>query len=454
MPRKSPESKTTVVKNSGEGSDFTEDEARAAERTFHADHEYDRHMGEAELSEIYDSADAIVSRHDPEREEVVSSIRNDYQGFYKDNDGVAHTVNLRKISTKTRPKKTLSDLIVQPLDVPKPNRRKLKPVKRDHNLLFVVGDAQIGYRRLEDGEVLTLHDEDAMRAAVALAAHVKPDVVIDLGDTTDLAEMSRFGADADHFHGTLGPSLERTQQFYMDLRDATPHAQRRIILDSNHSERWDKYMLKNAPELYNVRVGKTQHSQLSYPGMIGMNDKNFGWDFVGGYGEATFRYNGSMEDFQQPEDEDHYAREDLAFFHGTKSSGRGGTAVWLANHPHNQDRNVVQGHTHKAEMQLHRDRRGKQLGAYVCGALCNLNGNVPSFHSAINEKNRPYRYSENWTNGVMVIRDYGDGDYEFQQVDIQGGVLRYNGETIDARELEQDAKEEAVRAARSTRRRR
>ncbi|MDV7402044.1 hypothetical protein RZS08_62055, partial [Arthrospira platensis SPKY1] len=67
------------------------------------------------------------------------------------------------------------------------------------------------------------------------------------------------------------------------------------------------------------------------------------------------------------------------------------------------------------------------FGAFVVGALCRTDGFVPSYYSAVDQFNKPVKYHENWQNGVLVIRDYGDGHYQFDQVPIIGGTINYNG---------------------------
>jgi hypothetical protein len=70
------------------------------------------------------------------------------------------------------------------------------------------------------------------------------------------------------------------------------------------------------------------------------------------------------------------------------------------------------------------------------GALCRIDGVVPSYHSSVQVSGQPNRRFENWQNGVMVIRDYGEGHYQFDQVPITNGVIHYNGKTFIGAEAE------------------
>jgi len=414
----------------GEGHVY-EDEADRIEASTHGkDGDVEYEPSELGLKDADLEAEA-ESMYNHETDKRVSTMATRYQGFYKDNDGVAHMVHMRRVSVKTRPRPRLEDSPLQPIEPPKMPKSRLKPVSRDHKVIYVVGDAQIGYRRIHpERPPMPLHDEVAISAAVALAKHLRPDVVVDLGDTTDFAELSRFAPDADHFQRTLEPSLRRTQQFYADLTEVTPHA-KRVIVDSNHTKRLGDYTKRNSPEFYNLTRQGDEYPVLSYPGLLnldklGVSEDDKGWKFLGGYGGAVYRYNGEADDFEQPEDE--FGYEDLAFMHGNFSVGGGGsTAAKLGRFRDNVDRNIVQGHAHRIESQYHTDRRGRKFGAFVCGALCHVDGRIPSYYSSINEKNVPNTYYENWQNGVMVIRDYGDGNYVFDQVPINNGVIYYEG---------------------------
>lgn len=286
---------------------------------------------------------------------------------------------------------------------------KSKPANRDHVLILVFGDMQIDYRRIDD-ELIPIHDERAMEAVINLAKDLKPNEFVNLGDTVDFAALSRFQKDSDHFYRTLGPSFQRIHDFYAQLR--ADHPESKITeVDSNHHKRLTDFVLKNMPDFYGVRQAGSDPNEypvFTYPYLA--NLKHVGVDWVGGYGSAEYEY-----------------KDDLAFIHGTMAVSNGSTAAKLAKA--NPDRNIVQGHVHRAETQYHTDRRGKMLGAFAVGSLCRIDGVVPSYHSAVNEMGKPVVYNENWQNSCMVIRDYGDGDYQFDHVLIKDGRIIYNGKT-------------------------
>lgn len=297
-----------------------------------------------------------------------------------------------------------------------PSRRK--PVERDYHSLVVFGDAQIDYRRVLDHdtgreELVPIHDERALKLARYVCRDLRPDVIVNLGDTVDLAALSRFKPDSDHFFRTVGPSFQRVHDFYAGLRADNPEA-RIVEVDSNHNTRLKDNVLKNIPALYNVtRPGEDDYPVLSYPYMA--NLKPLGVEWVSGYHNAEFRY-----------------KDDLVFIHGMMSVSNGSTAAKLARA--NQDRNIVQGHAHRAESFHRTDRSGRVLGAFVCGALCRTTGEVPSYHSAVDDLGQTLKYQENWQQSLMHIKDYGDGQYQFDHILIRDGRAIYNGKVYDGNE--------------------
>lgn len=288
---------------------------------------------------------------------------------------------------------------------------KRKPVERDYKSIFVFGDAQIDYRRVlnhETGqeELVPIHDERAIKLARYICRDLRPDVIVNLGDTVDLAALSRFKPDSDHFFRTVGPSFQRVHDMYAGLRADNPES-RIVEVDSNHNTRLKDNVLKNIPALYNVtRPGEEDYPVLSYPYLANLKPLNVEW--VSGYHNAEFQY-----------------AEDLVFIHGMMSVSQGSTAAKLSRA--NQDRNIVQGHAHRAESYHRTDRAGRVLGAFVCGALCRTTGEVPSYHSAVDDRGNTLKYQENWQQSVMHIRDYGSGNYQFDHILIRDGRAFYDG---------------------------
>lgn len=298
-----------------------------------------------------------------------------------------------------------------------PSRRK--PVEKDYTSIFVLSDLQVGYRRIIDhetqqSELMPLHDERAMKVARFICRELRPDIIVNLGDSIDLAELSRFKPDSDHFHATLGPSFQRIHDYYAELRADNPDA-RIIEVSSNHNQRLNDFILKNAPQFYNLHhPNDKSHPVLSYPYLADLD--HVGVEWIGGYPAGQFEYG---------------EESPIIFRHGTESSSNGTTAAKIMkNHPETHN---VHGHAHEIGESWHTLRDGRMLGSFVVGALCSITGSVPGYHSAVNDHNRPVDIQNNWQQGVMHIRDHGSGRYEFNQIPIENGIAYYEGKeyTVD-----------------------
>jgi hypothetical protein len=327
-------------------------------------------------------------------------------GYIKNNDGeIEYTIPLP--SAKRR-------VGMEQFEQAKPAKitpAKTKPVKRDHKRLFVFSDAQIDYRRLDDNTLMPIHDERAMRASRLLCKDLQPDEIINLGDTVDLSALSRFKPDSDHFYRTLGHSFQRVHDYYAELRADNPNAKITEV-DSNHNTRLKDFVLKNAPQLYNIkRPGETDdYPVMTYPYLANLGHIGVNW--ISGYGAAEYVYG------------EEYGKPPIVFKHGNSVVSGGSTVAKESRE--NAENHVVRGHGHRMETHTRTTRAGHYLSAVMLGTLCKITGEVPSYHSAVDDLNKPVKYQENWQTGVMVIYDY-DGQYQFDHIPIVNGVIKYNG---------------------------
>lgn len=297
-------------------------------------------------------------------------------------------------------------------DPVKINPSKRKPPKRDHKLIFAFSDAQIAYRRIDE-EFVPIHDERAMRVARLMCADLQPDTIVNGGDTVDLPQLSKYDPDSNHFLSTLQQAFNRVHSFYAELRADNPNA-RIVEVDSNHNARLGKFVLKKAMEFYGLRQAGQPPEQwpiLSYPFLA--NLEGVGVEWVSGYEAAQFHYS-----------------DDLIFIHGKEVRSNGSTADMLSKkYPYS---NVVAGHGHKAQTHTRTTPDGKYLTAVQMGALCKITGEVPGYGSAIDDRGKPVHKFQDWQNSVLLIEDYGDGNYNFHHVYIRDGKAFYGGKVYEA----------------------
>lgn len=293
---------------------------------------------------------------------------------------------------------------------------KITPTKRKRaqelgRKLLVFGDSQIGYHRVynQDGEdeLIPIHSEEALSVIQQINAHERPDEIINLSDTVDLGELSRFDPKSDGFHRTLGPSFQRAHDFYAQLRADNPDATITEV-DSNHTARAQKAMMKRYPEWYGFTLPGEDYPMMSYYRLA--NLEPLGVNFISGYGAAEYVYG---EDNK------------IIFKHGNHSSSVPG-ATARKELQQNPTVNVVRGHGHSYEHVAQTTRNGDVLHYMQLGTTCQTTGNVPSFHSGMDDRGHPIHHQENWQNQCLIIHDH-DGHYQFDIINIINGVARYRG---------------------------
>lgn len=306
----------------------------------------------------------------------------------------------------------LSDFISQAAPV-KINPSRRRPVQRDHNVIVAFSDSQIDYREI-DGELHPIHDERALNVVRMMCQALRPDTIVDLGDTIDLSALSRFDKDSNHFEHSMTPAFSRVHRMYAELRADNPQSQI-VEVDSNHNTRLKKFMLKNAGALYGIqRAGEnSKYPVMSYPYLS--NLEAVGVEWVSGYGSAEFVYG------------EEYGAPPIVFKHGSLV----GANVAGKELVQNPEVHTVRGHTHRPETAHRTMRNGHYLTSMIVGVTCSITGDVPSVHSAVDDRNQVVKNQEQWQQGLAVITDYKDGTYQFDHVLIRNGIAKYNGKVYD-----------------------
>ena len=288
---------------------------------------------------------------------------------------------------------------------------RAKRPERDFTRIVAFGDAQIDYR-LYDGELHPIHDERAMKCARYIIRHLMPEIIVNLGDTIDLSQFSRYDKDSNHFYTTLQAAFDRVHEFYGELRADNPEAEIHEV-DSNHNVRLGKMVLKQVSQLWGFRQAgsdPTKYPMLTYPYMANLEAHNVIWH--GGYGAANYKY-----------------KDDLMMIHGNAVRSNGSTADLLSKkYPYT---NIVAGHGHKSQMHVRTKPDGTYLTAVQAPALCKITGEVPGYGTGVDDMGHPVHNQQDWQQGVVIIDDYGDGLYQWRTVNITEGVAFMDGVMFD-----------------------
>lgn len=364
------------------------------------------------LAQVFQDAGINIGAEDLEG----ASRAGFHVGFIRNAEGeIEYTKPLPNVQFGNRKKKAIEDFISQadPVSI-KPN--KAKPIERNYKLIVVFGDSQIEYRQI-NGEYVPIHDERALDIVRQLCREYQPEVIVNLGDTIDLAALSRFQADSDHFRHSLNPAFNRVHQMYAELRAESPNAEIHEV-DSNHNARLGKFILNKVPELYGIRQAgtpDTDYPALTYPFFANLDAVDVKWH--AGYGAAAYVYGNE------------YNAPPIVFKHGVTVVSNGSTANKESKD--NPETHLVRGHGHRMETHYRTNRAGMYLASIMVGCTCRIDGYVPSYGSAVDDFGIPVPKVENWQQGVLVITDYMNGHYNFEHIAINNGKAYYEGKEFD-----------------------
>lgn len=343
---------------------------------------------------------------------------NVWQGFYKDEEGVAHTVDMSGVVLS--PKwadgpawpvvAQAAPCVIRPAQ--KPNNRSTKWLKA-----VVLPDIQFGYFRLSDDGLEPIHDERALDVALRVIRQLRPDQIVMVGDNLDLVEFGRYRM-SPAFQRTTQATIDRASKFCAQLRAAAPEAQI-IWLAGNHEERLPNYVLDNARAAFGVKQAGAKWPVLSVPHLCRLDD--YGVEYRPGYPASHVWLN-----------------ERIRIIHGELVRSNGMTAH---RYLQREKVSVVYGHIHRREWaettREDHDGRAATILAMSPGTLARIDGAVPSTKGGIDLDGRPLRRLEDWQQGLAVITyEPGDGRFAAEQVAIHDGWAMYRdreyGEASDA----------------------
>lgn len=277
---------------------------------------------------------------------------------------------------------------------------------RDFKRALIVTDPQMGFKRdIRTGNLVPLHDRDALAAALAVAAEMQPDRIVLPGDWVDFAEWTDRFVRTPEFSYTTQPTLAEASWWIAQFRAECPDAEIDFI-EGNHEQRLNKALLINLQAAYGVtkrgRPDATPVLSMSY--LLGLDELGVNTHLPYPQGEL-------------------WLNEKVRVIHGEVArAGAGRTASSVLNQA---TESTVYGHIHRIELfsRLVRDRTGHyQIYAMSPGCLCELRKNVvPSSTSRVD-----------WQQGIGVVDYEADGRRHAMQVlPIEDGVVYFEGKRIE-----------------------
>lgn len=345
---------------------------------------------------------------------------NAWQAMSKDEDGNAVVTDL--VGIQLVPEWALGPQwpVVQ---AAKPLVVRFSPASRPqraptgHKVTVILPDPQIGYRRLDDGTMIPMQDEQAIACSLELLSAIRPSRVIWLGDTLDLAEWSSKFLVLPEFALTTQPTVDRTHQFLTEsLSAAGPQVEQATLLEGNHDNRMANAVAKNAMAALRLRKANAPESWpvLSVPNLLRLDE--LGVSYIDGYPAGRVK-------LADP----HGRQAALYALHGERLDMRKQAQAERVS--------TVQGHAHHVSVHSETydggDGSALEVEAWSLGCLCRLDGAVPSTKGGTSVRGRHIERIESWQHAIGVLTETGDG-WWLEPVRIRDGRAIWHGKEFSA----------------------
>lgn len=314
-----------------------------------------------------------------------------YQTTIKNADGQPETITNKRASWVISPK-WVDGPEWQPAQWG-PDVERVKPAKaksrKGWRTAVCLPDIQAGFWRTDAGELVPIHDVEAVAAALRFVADAQPDEIVLHGDNLDLPDLSKYRLHP-VFAGTAQATIDWATMFAAELRAACPTA-RIVWLAGNHEARLGNALLDNARAAYGLRQGQSTPESwpvMSVPHLCRLADS--GIEYLDGY----------------PANVHYLADGAVQVIHGHYT---GPTAA--RKYLEQSQVSTVYGHTHHPSLAWKRVQRPDgptPIFAATGGCLARLDGSVPSTKTGHDGRSgAPIPTAMDWGHGLVVVKYKG-----------------------------------------------
>ena len=222
---------------------------------------------------------------------------------------------------------------------------------------------------------IPFHDPLAVESALSYAERQGVDLIVILGDLVDFYKISTFLKNPSK--KSVGEEIKQAKDFLKDLRQRFKNA-KIIYKEGNHEFRLQRYLMKNAPEIYNLVDNLLQ---------VSLELKDLNIEYV-------------IEPFRVGK---------LWHLHGHERPGGSYNPEYITNvmwkyiHDH-----FIVGHYHRTQEKVYKRIDGKNYWGGAVGYLA---------------KNLEYATLNNWTQGFAIIRYAEDGTFRAELRRIVNGDI-------------------------------
>jgi hypothetical protein len=274
-----------------------------------------------------------------------------------------------RIIDTARQKRPAATAVLQPHDVFRaPPTFPLDPVRPFAVQVRKAAAVQTGavYKAVVYGDThVPFHDPAALEVVKAVAKHVRPDCIVNVGDLVDAWQISRWDKDPTR-KDTLQENIDESRQHLAEVALAFPKA-RRVLLEGNHEARLTKAIWKlegAARELPKLRLFQTT---MTWPTLLELDA--IGWEWIGERDQTRTS-----------------VLPKIITKHGSALrswSGGSARAEWTK-----YGASGLSGHSHRLGLYLHRDHNGTASWIET-GCTCLLDP--------------PYGTDYDWQQGCVVL---------------------------------------------------
>lgn len=303
-------------------------------------------------------------------------------------------IDAQYLSVKFKPLTGM--VVVNVAPKPKPRtRRPLKPRKGEPTVVVLAGCHQVPF-----------HDDAAHELMCGFLEMIEPHKVGLLGDFCDYPDVSKYTTNP-AYRATVQDTHVIAARMLGDIVDAAPRADVEMC-KGNHDARLEDWLLKHAGPIHDVRrhgADVPWHHPRELLGLDALGITHH--DPVGGqWSRARIQYSPIF-----------------AAMHGWrtgKATAARDTARELGMH-------VAQVHTHRqaiTPVTIGRDGDGYMVQAVECGCMCRTDEGLGHTNGVAD-----------WQQGWAVASVWPDGVPTFELVQVVGGVVRFRGQRLSARQL-------------------
>jgi hypothetical protein len=299
-----------------------------------------------------------------------------------------------------------------------------KPLSDGFHRTVLFPDPQIGFwRNLDTGELIAMHDDEAIAVALNIARAVRPDRIVHLGDFLDLAEFSSKFAVHPEFCYTTQEALYRGHNLIAECRailgprEEEAEEDDLLLIAGNHDDRLGLAILQNAKAALRLKRADAPPDAwpaMSIPNYLALDVLDC--EYVSGYPAGSVRLADGGKS-QTPLYAVHERGLDVAKVAKT------------------QRQSYVQGHAHRVAMHSETyelDDDAIDVEAWSLGSLCRRDGFVPSVKGSPDDRGTPVKRIESWQQAVGVLTVAPDGTWNMEAVRIRDGKAFYGGKVYTA----------------------